>query len=267
MSVLESLARRIPNSLRPPLRSLYRAYAFLYREYMLRHYSAPVRKVLRFFFSHSEELEAQMSAWFAAELLQAVVNTDRLQGDIIECGTYRGGSTVLVAQVLDRIGSGKQVYACDTFEGHPYDDIDSAVDYHRAGRGSDTSVSYVRSKFERFGVKSRIAIAKGRFEDILLRELGDKEFSLAFLDCDLYDSAKVAYSFLYTRVVPGGCIVVHDYVETGGERIFGISAATDEFLCEKGLVIKRVGSCAHVIWIPQLKDGQSGLPKIKADTK
>jgi O-methyltransferase len=187
---------------------------------------------------------------FAAELLQAVLVTDHLEGHIIECGTYKGGSTILIAHVLDMIKSEKRIYACDTFEGHPYDDIDSAVDYHRAGRGRDTNVSYVRAKFQKFGGSDRITIVKGKFEDTLLGETGDKTLSLAFLDCDLYDSAKFCYSFLYPRIVHGGCIVVHDYIEQNKERIFGISLATDEFLHEKGLAIKRVGSSAHIIWIP-----------------
>ncbi len=256
MSVLESLAVRIPDRLKPPLRRLYQGYGFLYREYRLWHYSKPVRKVVRFFYSHQKEIEAQLSASFAAELLQAVVDTDQLDGDIIECGTYKGGSTLLIGHVLGTIESGKCIYACDTFEGHPYDDIASAVDYRRAGRGNDTSVSYVRSKFQKFKVADRITIVKGQFEDTLLSKLGDKTFSLAFLDCDLYDSAKVAYSFLYPRIVRGGCIIVHDYVEPNRQRVFGICAATDEFLREKGLVIRRTGSSAHVIWIPQLESGQ-----------
>lgn len=242
MSALESLARRIPYRLRPPLR-------YLYCEYTFRHYSRPVRAGMVLLNSRSSEIEAQMLTSFAAELLQALIDTDHLTGDVIECGTYKGGSTVLMAHVLDMVRSTKRIYACDTFEGHPYDDIDSAVDCHRAGQGSDTSASYIRSKFERFKVGGRIAIVKGRFEDTLVRELGDKRFSLAFLDCDLYDSAKFAYTFLYPRVVRGGCIVVHDYVEPDKERVFGISLATDEFVRDKDLVIKPTGS-AHIIWVP-----------------
>jgi len=249
VTVVESLVRRIPEPLKPPLRIAWRVHEHLCYQYRLQRCSKPVRKEVLFFASHQKEMEAQVLKSFAAELLQAVVDTDYLDGDVIECGTYKGGSTILIAHVLDTIKSTKRVYACDTFEGHPYDDIDSAVDYHRAGRGSDTSVSYVQSKFQKFKVADRITIVKGRFEDTLLSKLGDKNFSLAFLDCDLYDSAKVAYSFLHPRIVHGGCIVVHDYVEPNKERVFGISAATDEFLCEKGLEIRPVGSCAHVIWV------------------
>jgi predicted O-methyltransferase YrrM len=204
---------------------------------------------MHFYISHLSEIEAQMSTSFAAELLQAVVDTDHLEGDIIECGTYKGGSTILIARVLDMIGSRKRIYACDTFEGHPYDDIDSAVDYHRAGRGSDTSVSYVQSKFAKFEAAHRIVTVQGKFEDTLISRLRDNNLSLAFLDCDLYASAKFCYSFLYSRIVRGGCIVVHDYAEPNRDRVFGISLATDEFVHEKGLAIKPTGS-AHMIRVP-----------------
>jgi len=242
MSFSESLARKIPDRLKPPLR-------YLYRQYSLRHYSKPVKTEIVFLRSHSNEIEAQMLTSFAAELLQAVVDTDYLEGDIVECGTYKGGSSILIAHVLNTIKSRKRIYACDTFEGHPYDDINSVVDYHRAGQGSDTSVSYVRAKFQKFGVSDRITIVKGKFEDTLLSELGDKNLSLAFLDCDLYDSAKFCYSFLYPRIVHRGCMIVHDYVKSDKQRIFGVSLATDEFLREKGLAIKATGA-AHVIWVP-----------------
>jgi O-methyltransferase len=192
---------------------------------------------------------------FASELLQAVVDTDQLEGDVIECGTYKDGSTILIAQVLGIIKSRKRIYACHIFEDHPYDDIDSVVDYHRAGRGSDTSVSCVRSKSQKFKVTDRITIVKGKFEDTLLGEAGDKTFSLAFIDCDLYDSAKFCYSFLYPRIAHGGYIIVHDYAEANKTRIFGISLAANEFLREKNLVIKRTGLSGpdlsvHVIWAP-----------------
>jgi predicted O-methyltransferase YrrM len=242
VAILQSLARRIPNRLKPPLR-------YLYSEYSFRRYSRPVRAGMHFYISHSGEIEAQMSTSFAAELLQALFDTNHLGGDIIECGTYKGGSTILMAHVLDMIGSTKRIYGCDTFKGHPYDDIASAVDHHRAGRGSDTSVSYVRSKFRKFRVYERVTIVEGKFEDALVSQLGDRTFSLAFLDCDLYDSAKFCYSFLYPRMVPGACMVVHDYVEPDEERVFGISPATDEFLREKGLVIEPAGS-PHLIRIP-----------------
>jgi len=243
VSISESLARKIPNRLKPPLRVALHKYS-LWR------CSKPVKQEIRFFASHSKELEAQLGTEFISHLLQAVVDTDHLEGDIIECGTYKGGSTILIAHVLDMVKSRKCIYACDTFEGHPYDDIDSSIDYHRAGRGNDTSVSYVQSKFRKFQVSDRITIVKGKFEDTLLNELGDKNFSLAFLDCDLYDSAKFCYSFIYPRIVHGGCIVLHDYAEPNKKRTFGISLATDEFLREKGLVIECKGSFIHVIWIP-----------------
>jgi predicted O-methyltransferase YrrM len=250
MSISESLKQKIPDWLKLPWRIALRAYMHLCLQYSFLRYSRPVRKEFLFFRAHSDEIEAQMSLPFAAELLQAVVDTDYLEGNAIECGTYKGGSAILIAHVLNMIKAKKLFYACDTFEGHSYDDIDSAVNYHRAGRGSDTSVSYVGSKFQKFKVSDRIKIIKGKFEDTLLNKLGDKTFSLAFLDCDLYDSAKFCYSFLYPRMVRGGCIVVHDYAEPDKERGFGISLATDGALHEKGLVIKPSGPDAHVIWIP-----------------
>ncbi len=210
--VVTTIAKRY-RLLRLPLPQSLRLFFLSKYANDLRHYSNPIKKTLLFYLSYLEEIEAQLTMPFIAEtLLQAILGTSHLEGDIIECGTYKGGSTILIAHHLKATRSKKQIYACDTYEGHPYDDIESACYGLKRGMGSDSSVYHVEHKFRKFKILDRITIVKGKFEDTLLDNSGT-EFSLAFIDCDLYQSAKFCYSFLYPRIVPGGCIVVHDYEE------------------------------------------------------
>jgi hypothetical protein len=46
-----------------------------------------------------------------------------LEGDVIECGVYRGGSTRLMGRRMRDMAPGKRLFACDSFEGFPQDRI------------------------------------------------------------------------------------------------------------------------------------------------
>ena len=155
-----------------------------------------------------------------------------IRGDIIELGTYKGGTSIMIARFLKRIHSKKYIYACDTFEGHPYDDKFSTI-IPRKGTFSDTSLSHVEDKFRRFGVADNIRIIKGLFEDTLYRELGGKKFSFAFIDCDLYDSTKYALNFLIPRMADKAIIALHDY----GLDSWGMSVAIHEQCQKRGIKV------------------------------
>ena len=170
-----------------------------------------VRRELLFYHNHWLEIEHTedlAGLFFIGGLLECVLETQTIEGDIIELGTYKGGMSIMIARLLKNIGSKKRIYTCDTFEGHPYDD---KFGKERKGRFSDVNFSYVEEKFCKFRVADKIRIVKGMFEDVLHRKLGDKRFSFAFVDCDLYQSTKYSLNFLIPRMADGGIIALHDY--------------------------------------------------------
>jgi O-methyltransferase len=65
-------------------------------------------------------------------LIQAVnfVSQNRIPGDIVECGVWRGGSMVVIARtLLERGDVGRTLYLYDTFEGMPPPaDVDRSFD-------------------------------------------------------------------------------------------------------------------------------------------
>lgn len=217
--------------------SLSKAYTHFWLSW---HSKKPVYETARFYRSHVKDVEPSIGIRFLSRVLTSIMEVQSIPGDIIECGTYKGGCALLIAHFLESIKSLKHVYACDTFEGHPYDDRFAGV--HKKGDFGDTSVSYVRDKFRRFKVSERITIIKGRFEDAFPKKLQDKVFSLALLDCDLYDSTKFCLSFLYPRMAHKGLMFFHDYNPECGMKV-----AVDEFLKTKKLILRK-GS-AHYIQI------------------
>jgi O-methyltransferase len=138
---------------------------------------------------------------------------ERRPGNIIECGVYRAGTTVLLARELEQMRLDKRIYALDSYAGFEpeiEDEIGRGL-VPAAGREAFTvnSVAYVRRKLQVLGVADRIEVVQGFFEQTLPHI--DDTFCLALIDCDLAKSTEFCLDFLWDRVVDGGAIVVDDY--------------------------------------------------------
>ena len=224
----------IPNSLRDVL-------SYFELHIISATFKTEVRRELLFYHNHWLEIEHTedlAGLFFIGGLLECVLATEPIEGDIIELGTYKGGTSIIIARFLKNISSKKRLYTCDTFEGHPYDD---RFGKDRKGRFSDVNVSYVEDKFRRFGVADKIRIIKGTFEDVLYKKFGDKRFSFVFLDCDLYQSTKYSLNFLIPRMADGALIALHDY----GNPHFGLSKAVNEE-CQKSHLKVNLYPIPHV---------------------
>jgi hypothetical protein len=142
-------------------------------------------------------------------------------GDIIECGVYQGGTSLLLASMLQLYGIRKKVYLLDSFAGLPAPDrrFDS---YYSAGwlRADEKTL---RSHIERLGLSSYCVVKKGWFKDTL-KEMGENQrFCFVHVDCDLYDSCNDCLTYLYPKVVDGAPIVFDDYYDSSG----GVQKAVD----------------------------------------
>src|SRR5689334_4357490 len=52
-------------------------------------------------------------------LLDCITRVRDVPGDIVECGVYRAGGTILMAKILQEQRSQKRIYGFDSFEGMP----------------------------------------------------------------------------------------------------------------------------------------------------
>ena len=152
-----------------------------------------------------------------------------LPGNIIECGVYRAGTTVLLARMLSEHQLAKRIYALDSFGGFAgeiEDEIERGLVVEE-GRTAfrANSVEYVRRKLAALGVADRIEVVPGFFEDTL--PTIDDRFCLALIDCDLEKSVEFCLEHLWPKVVDGGHIVVDDYANPGYP---GAAIAADRFL-------------------------------------
>jgi len=153
-------------------------------------------------------------------LFQAVQATKNIAGSTMECGVYRGGSSIIIA-IND---PNKCHYALDTFSGFP--DIACEFDTHEEGQFADVQFSEVQRLFSCF---ENIIVMKGLFSDSFKKLINEK-LSFVYCDADLYRSTMECCTFCYSRLSKGGIMLFDDYLI--GDTL-GVKKAVDEFFCNK----------------------------------
>lgn len=156
-----------------------------------------------------------------------------IPGDIVECGTARGGSAALMGLMLTNEPH-RTLWLFDTFEGLPppttddpdYEVAKAFVGAHRA------DLAEVVELFNRLNLVERTRLIKGLFQDTVPVS-PVQAIAVLHLDGDWYQSVKVCLDHLYDRVSPGGVVQVDDYGHWAGAR-----KAVHEFLSDRGLHVR-----------------------------
>jgi hypothetical protein len=150
-----------------------------------------------------------------------------LEGAIVECGSYRGGSAILMALALKSMGIKKEIHIFDSFEGlpEPHDQKDKG--YKRGQFKADYAACV--AKVNELGLADTINVHKGWFDDTITRFLDSRsvEIALLHIDCDLYASTRDCFSRLYPCVCNSGVVVLDDFNDGGrGEKIATLELMT-----------------------------------------
>jgi O-methyltransferase len=170
----------------------------------------------------------------------------KLEGDIVECGVWRGGSMMLAAlELVRRETVDRRLWLYDTFAGLPRPDpIDVDVLGNRAVDGweahtlpgGQTLWAYadeadVRRNMALTGYpEQRMRFVPGLVEETI-PATAPQRISLLRIDTDWYASYRHVLRNLYDRVVPGGVLIFDDYGHFGGAR-----KAVDEFRAGRRIV-------------------------------
>jgi hypothetical protein len=173
-------------------------------------------------------------------MLERVADVD---GDIVECGVSIGHGALLFTLLSDYIGKPRNYYGFDSFEGFP-DPVERDEATPIRGRGFYSNPPETVLKVLRDGrlsdevIQERIHLVKGWFDETLHQYRGS--IALLHLDCDLYESYKVALEVFYDRVQPGGVIMFDEYAD---ERWPGARKAIDEFFAHKPEAVQAHAKC------------------------
>lgn len=164
----------------------------------------------------------------------------KIEGDIAECGCYRGGGTILIAEIIKERGLNKHIYAFDTFEGMPkateQDRMVNGHIHYSKGILGDTSLRLVQTKARYFKVDNIITFSKGYFQDTIPLIIGaEQKFSIIIIDPDQFEGTKCCLNFFYPKMAKGGIVLIDDYSIPEENLIDtpGVKLATDEFLSDK----------------------------------
>jgi hypothetical protein len=130
-------------------------------------------------------------------------------GQIVEFGSYRGGSAIFMAALARKFLPGCRVFGFDTFSGMP--PTDQRVDYHRMGSFADVDLSELRYYIDKISLAENLEYIQGDFADTVaptLRNVGS--ISLAHIDCDIRSAIECAYDAAKPYMVSGGYWILDD---------------------------------------------------------
>lgn len=141
---------------------------------------------------------------------------DRVPGDFIEAGVWRGGASIMLRAVLEAYAvDDRFVWVADSFRGLPPPNPEK----YPADAGLHleifpelaVSLDAVKNNFRAHGLlDDRVRFVEGLFSETLAN-VPAREFALIRLDGDLYESTSDALNALYPKLTSGGFAIVDDY--------------------------------------------------------
>jgi len=191
--------------------------------------------------------------------------SQKLEGDIVEAGVFRGAQTLGIACLLKEIGSSKRVFAYDSFNGFPpvftkfdnlkffenlfsenkiskehYDEVHknakikskifqssiSAKNISNSNDFSSNSLDLLNKKIDFLGLDN-IVIVNGTFDETMISTHGPDRIMAGMIDCDLYNSYWTTLKFIKTRLSAKSLVYLDEYYSL---KYPGARVAVNEFL-------------------------------------
>jgi O-methyltransferase len=193
-------------------------------------------------------------------LIEAVryIEKNNIPGAIVECGVWKGGSMMAVAESLLLMGdASRDLYLYDTFEGMP---APGEKDKTWSGEPADnllnrdtdkennlvwaySTIGTVREAMNRTQYpENRIHYVQGKVEDTIPDVLPG-EIAVLRLDTDWYESTRHELQHLYPLLQNGGVLILDDYGHWQGAR-----KAVDEYFAQhmQPILLNRIDETGRI---------------------
>ena len=185
--------------------------------------------------------------WAVIQATKYIIKNE-IEGDLVECGVWRGGCSLAMAMVLDELKADRKVFLFDTFAGMTkptkydktyYDEkaISSFKKFKRDNKSCDwcfASIQDVKEQFKNVGLEGKTVFIEGDVLKTLSEENNlPKKISLLRLDTDWYESTKYEMDILFPRLQNNGVLLIDDYGHWKGSK-----KAVDEYLLKNDLMYR-----------------------------
>lgn len=169
---------------------------------------------------HADTVTEKAILWRTAVLTWAARHALRLDGDLVECGCYRGTTARILVDALDLSNADKRFYLYDSFETDP-----------RAPEiSSEQFEAQVR---KRFAYLPNVIVTAGNVPEVL-DHVVPEQVSLLHLDMNNAVAEIGALEKLFHRMVPGALLILDDY---GWLQYREQKLHEDAFLAERGYAV------------------------------
>jgi hypothetical protein len=168
------------------------------------------------------------------------VHNNKIEGDIVECGVWRGGSSMVSAlTLLNNSDIQRSIYMYDTYEGMSEPTGEDVSVLGDTGEATWQGINQCYADLEDVSTniygtgypKDKIKLIKGKVEETIPNTIPDK-ISLLRLDTDWYESTYHELVHLFPRLVKGGVLIIDDYGHWQGAR-----KAVDQYFEENNIPI------------------------------
>lgn len=175
---------------------------------------------------------------------------NNIEGDFVECGVWRGGSSMMIALTLNSMNvNNRQILLYDTFEGMS-EPTEKDVDF-RGGNADSLLKQNVQDKQNSVWCLAdlqdvqnnmkmtnypshNIQFVQGKVEDTIPRTISEN-IALLRLDTDWYESTAHELNYLYPKLIKKGVLIIDDYGHWEGCR-----KAVDEYFAGNTLLLNRI---------------------------
>lgn len=161
------------------------------------------------------------------------IETERISGDVVECGVFNGGTAAVLAHFATHSRLRRTVWLFDSFEGMPQtteEDGEAAQAYTGEVVGNVKNVLQVLKMVD--ADLARVRIVEGWFHDTFAT-VNIERIALLNIDADWYESVKLCLETFYDKVVVGGYILIDDYGHWAG-----CQRAVDQFFATRQVPCK-----------------------------
>ena len=155
--------------------------------------------------------------------IDIINNTIPDTGDILICGTARGGDVMALRRLLKN--TDRHITVIDSFKGlgEPHEKDKGTI--LKEGDFSYSKKEYL-SFFDKTCTKPPDEIHQLWINDKNLKKVKKRELALLFVDVDQYSPAKACYEYFIPWVMEDGLVLTHDYNFEGTP---GVKIAAEEY--------------------------------------